>query len=310
MRTYAIKHLFSAFLILLSYSLTTSCESDDDSNATIQVSTEMIDFGDVPAGSGDVREFTVKGEGLEQVIYPSITGEFFTLSTDLLPVANVENSLTVSFAPNMDAIQQPVSATIEIVSGDISQTIAVTANIIEPEGLPVDTEVYFNDMEYGLDHNTPLSASDFEGAQVLHPTVSASYELVPFDGDPSRIRTNGQFPKCEDNTVGDTCGNAMRIVGLGTRTTISLSGFEPERSYEVSYWVRVGGSSDRSLNVTVTGDTEPAFEDWGGGDSSIYTQVIRNGIADESGDFEISFEYAQDSTGRTISVDDLRIIAK
>ncbi|PIE78984.1 MAG: hypothetical protein CSA15_05030, partial [Candidatus Delongbacteria bacterium] len=285
-----------------------SCNNEDEITQDIElVSGETLDLGDVPAGSSVTGTFTVKGVNLSLPIYLNTSDQALSLNKDFFPAANINNEAEIVFSPEITATQGSYSGSVEITSEDIVKTLNVVANIVEPVALPDDTEVYVNTMEFGLDHGSGISVSDFENADAPHSSVSVTYTLKRHQDKKSRIKVNKTSSKCNDNTVGD-CGNAVRIVGPGTKVTILLSGLEADRSYDVSYWIRPDGSSDRSMDVTVTGDTTSPTEDWGGHDDrSFYTEVTRKGIADESGNLEISFEYTADSKSRTISIDDIRV---
>ncbi|MEW4923956.1 hypothetical protein [Algibacter sp. 2305UL17-15] len=301
-------HINIVLLVVMVFSLF-SCEDKDPVTQDIElVSGETLDLGDVPAGSSGSGEFVVKGIGLGFPIFLEIEGDNFSLDKDLFPAANINNKGLVTFSPERTATQETVSAVVMLNSKDITKTINVIANIVAPEPLEVGTQVYFNNMEFGLDHGDPISSSDFADSDNTHPTVMAVYDLAPSGNNASRIRTNKTSAMCDDNSIGD-CGNAFRITGNGSVINIALSGLEAGRSYEVSYWVRPDGSSSRSMDVTVTGDTEAAFEDWGGlSDRSFYRKITRTGIADGTGNLEINFEYSSNSTSRTISVDDLKVV--
>lgn len=301
-------------LVAFAFIFFTSCKDEVGITPDITLVTgETLNLGDVPAGSSVSETFTVQGGGLRQVIYISVANGPFTLDKELFPAANIENTGTVTISTERTTTQGAVTGTIEVSSQGILKTIALTANVVKPAPLPVDTEIYFNDMEFGLDHGSDLVASAFEGTQVVHETATVQYDVSPSGNNSNRIRVNATSSKCEDNSAGD-CGNSMRFTGQGSTVNVTLSGLESDRNYEVSYWVRPGGSSDRSMDVTVTGDVETAFEDWGsgglGGDTGIYTKRIRTGIADASGNLSINFEYSANSTSRTISVEDLRVVSK
>ncbi len=299
---------FLALLVLMVFSVI-SCENKDSIAQDIElVSGETLDLGDIPAGSSGSGSFTVKGIGLGFPIFLEIEGNNFSLDKNLFPAANINNTANVSFSPELTEAQETVSAVVLINSKGINKIINVTANIVEPEPLEVGTQVYFNNMEFGLEHGDPISSNQFAGSDNTHPTVLVTYDVAPSGNNASRIKTNKTSSMCSDNLIGD-CGNAFRITGNGSIINISLSGLEAGRSYEVSYWVRPDGSSSRSMDVTVTGDTEPAFEDWGGlSDRSFYRKVVRTGIANNTGNLEINFEYSSSSTSRTISVDDLKVV--
>jgi len=287
--------------------------SCDDENTMVKdielVSGDILDLGDVPAGSSGSGVFVVKGIGLEFPMFLDIRGDNFSLDKMLFPAANINNEANVSFSPPRTATRESVSATVNITSKDINKTINVIANIVAPEPLDVNTQVYFNNMEFGLDHGEPINANDFVSSDNKHPTVMAAYSLSPSGGVPSRIKTNKTSSMCSNNSIGD-CGNAFRFTGNGTIAKISLSGLEAERNYEVSYWVRPDGSSSRSMDVTITGDTEEVFEDWGGfSDRNFYRKIERIGVADGIGSLEINFKYSSNSTSRTISIDDLKVVA-
>ena len=294
-----------ATMMLAVILMTFSC-NDNDNLITPEiniVSGETIDFGDVPAGSSGTKSFNVKGSELNLPM---------SLTKTLFPAANINNSAEIIFSPSRDQAQIGVNGIIELSSGNISKTINVIANVVKPEPLPVETEIYFNDMEFGLDHNTPATTAILAGSHVLHSTVMATYTLNKSGNNETRIRVNAQFPKCADGSAlqNSGCGNALRIVGETSSVTINLIGLEADRNYEVSYWIRPGGSSERSIDVTVTGDTEDAYENWGNNDKNKYYNRIRTGIADSDGNFQMTFEYSYNSTGRTISLEDLSVTAK
>ena len=303
-----------ATMMLAVILMTFSC-NDNDNLITPEiniVSGETIDFGDVPAGSSGTKSFNVKGSGLNLPITLNISGDKMSLTKTLFPAANINNSAEIIFSPSRDQAQIGVNGIIELSSGNISKTINVIANVVKPEPLPVETEIYFNDMEFGLDHNTPATTAILAGSHVLHSTVMATYTLNKSGNNETRIRVNAQFPKCADGSAlqNSGCGNALRIVGETSSVTINLIGLEADRNYEVSYWIRPGGSSERSIDVTVTGDTEDAYENWGNNDKNKYYNRIRTGIADSDGNFQMTFEYSYNSTGRTISLEDLSVTAK
>lgn len=307
MKLYINKTLIFLALIAL---LNISCDDKDDETISIElVSGATLDLGDVPAGSTGIGSFAVKGIGLNLPIFLEIESDQFSLDKDLFPAANINNTANVLFSPSRTATREPVSTTVMLTSGGRTETINVMANIVKPQPLAIGTQVYFNNMEFGLEHGDPVSSSNFDSSSTIDATVLFTHSVSPSGGDASRVRTNKTSSMCADNSIGD-CGNALRVVGNGTSVTVSLTGLEADRSYEVSYWVRPGGSSDRSLDVTVTGDTAPVFEDWGGfSDRSFYRKVVRTGIADSSGNIEINFEYSGSSTARTISIDDLEVVA-
>jgi len=299
------------YIILAFYTLIlslTSCEKDNSITPDILlISGETLDLGDVPAGSTGSGTFTVKGLGLGFPISLEIEGDNFSLEKDLFPAANINNSSVVIFSTEITATQGPVSATVHLSSNNVNKTINVIANIVEPEPLEAGEQVYFNNMEFGLAHEQELTLSDFSNSGYTHPVVMATYELAPQNGNNSYIRTNKTSSMCDDALIGD-CGNALRFVGMGTSVAISLSGLESGRSYSVSYWVRPDGSTDRSMDVIVTGDIEPAYEYWGAySDRSFYREVVRTGIADEAGELKINFVFSYSSTSRTISIDNLEV---
>ena len=303
-----------AFMMLPFILMTFSCD-DNDNIITPEISIvsgETIDFGDVPAGSAGTKSFNVRGSGLNLPITLNVSGDRMSITKTLFPAANINNSAEIIFSPSRDQAQVGVNGTIELSSGDISKTINVIANVVEPEPLPVETEIYFNDMEFGLDHNTPATTAILEGSHELHSSVMATYVLNKAGNNESRIRVNAQFPKCADGSAlqYSGCGNALRIVGETSSVTVNLIGLEADRNYEVSYWIRPGGSSERSLDVTITGDTEDAYENWGNNDKTKYHNKIRTGIADSDGNFQMTFQYSYNSTGRTISLEDLSVTAK
>ena len=303
-----------AFTILSFVLVVFSCEDDDNLGIPeiSVVSGETLDLGDVPAGSSANVTFIVQGAGLDLPITLNVTGNNMSMSKTLFPAANIKNSAQIIFSPSRDDSQVAVSGSIELSSGDTSKIINIIANIIKPEPLPIDTEIYFNDMDFDLDHNTPVTKAILESSHKLNSTVMATYILNKSGNNESRIRVNAQFPKCADGSAlqNSGCGNALRIVGETSSVKIGLIGLEADRNYEVSYWIRPGGSSERSLDVTVTGDTEDAYENWGGNDKTKYHNKIRTGVADSDGNFQMTFQYSFNSTGRTISIDDLSVIAK
>ncbi len=285
------KYIVLILILTTGLFINLSCNNEDEIVKDIElVSGETLDLSDVPAGSSVVGAFTVKGVNLSLPIYLKTSDKALSLNKDFFPAANINNKAEVVFSPEKTATQGSYSGSIEITSEEIVKTLNVIANIVEPVGLPDNTEVYVNTMEFGLDHGSGISISDFEKADVLHPSVSVTYTLKRHQGKKSRIKVNKTSSKCNDKAIGD-CGNAVRIVGTGTKITILLSGLEAGRSYGVSYWIRPDGSSDRSMDVTVTGDTTSPTEDWGGySDRSFYREVTRKGVADESGNLKISFE--------------------
>lgn len=280
------------------------------STPILTVDPTSIDFGEVEPGSTQSREFILTGSRLTSGVTLLTTGAGLSVDVTSIDEANGDNTITVTFEPADDATEGPYSGSVQITDGgSASVTLSVVAEITEVfTGLPVGTVVYANDMEFGNDHEADAVQSDFEEADETHSTVSVGYTLIPNNDNPNRIRTNKTSSRCADNSIGD-CGNALRFTGNGSTVNIALSGLEAGRSYEVSYWVRPDGSSDRSMDVTVTGDTSDAFEDWGGfTDRGFYREVVRTGVADGSGNLSINFEYSFDSTSRTISIDDLEVV--
>ncbi len=281
------------------------------STPTLIFGTSSIDFGEVIPGSSQSRDFTLTGARLTTGVTLSANGSGLSVDPAVIDDANGDNTITVTLAPADDAPEGVFNGSIEVSDGTITETLPVVASVTNVViGLPVGTVVYSNDMEFGLDHEADATESDFSNAGMTDPTVSVAYSIMPRNDVTNRIRTNKTSSRCPDNSIGD-CGNAMRFTGMGSTVNIALSGLEAGRSYEVSYWVRPDGSSDRSMDVTVTGDTSPAFENWGGfDDRSFYRQVTRTGVADGSGNLEINFEFSFDNTSRTISIDDLEVVAQ
>ncbi|MEM8566139.1 MAG: choice-of-anchor D domain-containing protein [Bacteroidota bacterium] len=280
------------------------------STPTLTVDPATIDFGEVAPGSIQSREFTLTGSRLTSGVTLSATGDGLTLDLNSIDEANGDNTITITFEPPEGTAEGPFNGSVNISDGGSAvATVSIVAEITEVfTGLPVGTLVYANDMEFGNDHEADAVVSDFEEADELHPTVAVAYTLIPNNDNPNRIRTNKTSSRCPDNSIGD-CGNALRFTGNGSTVNIALSGLEAGRSYEVSYWVRPDGSSDRSMDVAVTGDTSDAFENWGGfSDRDFYREVVRTGVADGSGNLSINFEYSFDSTTRTISIDDLEVV--
>lgn len=281
------------------------------STPTLMFSTASLDFGEVEPGSSQSRDFTLTGARLTTGVTISATGAGLSVVPASLDDANGENTITVTYEPADDAPEGVFNGSIEVSDGAAaSETLPVVATVTNVVvGLPVGTVVYSNAMEFGLDHEADATESDFSNAGMTDPTVSVAYSIMPRNDVTNRIRTNKTSSRCPDNSIGD-CGNAMRFTGMGSTVNIALSGLEAGRSYEVSYWVRPDGSTDRSMDVTVTGDTSPATEDWGGlTDRSFYREETRTGVADSSGNLEINFEFSSDSTSRTISIDDLEVVA-
>ncbi len=332
--------IYVSFLAAILCVSLSSCEDDDSPEKDIILLTgDVVNLGEVPAGSTGQGDFSVKGQSLTRPITLSIAGEdfsigrFYQLGTTndvniqtsdfgesvLFAAANIVNNGRVLFMPDRSD-RGPVSTTVDITTEGISKTLQVTANVVEPLPLEEGTVVYANGFEFGIEDGTAVGNGEIGIDQQTDPSVIA-ISTVALSTDPDNLgqerdlRSDDDFARCPDNTFDPPCGDVLELRRVGTTLNIELLGLEPGRTFTITYYVLPGGNSSRGLNVTVTGDTSPIFDDLGGlgGRSAGYQEFTRTGIPDENGRLNINIVYTNDGTnsggGRSLAFDDISVVA-
>ena len=261
------------------------------------------------------------------------------MSQTVFPIANASNTVTLTFAPSLDATLGAVSGEITVTAGDLTKTITLTANVTAPPiaFLESGTVIFSSDFEMGNvsdssdpnGHGSALTAEDLGSTGSTYEGLTVSYVVTNYDdGDETTedigARVQSQRGLCIETAVDGVanadnnddsdgnCGNAFSIQGAGTSVEITVSGLEAGQPASVSYWLRLHGSSERGLDASFTGGetVDHAFTD-GTGDSGIYTMYSITGAADENGVlvFKVEADLPEGTYSRGISVDGVTIVA-
>ncbi|MFT6865658.1 MAG: hypothetical protein ACJA08_000481 [Cyclobacteriaceae bacterium] len=317
-----------------------SCSEDEPApDPVVTLSASSLAFGDVQAGVTATKEFTVTGENITGTVTLSVTGKGFSLSQTVFPIANALNTVTLTFAPSLEATLGAVTGEITVSSGDLTEIIDVTANVtaVPITFLDAGTVIYSSGFEMGKSstsgdggHGSELFVEDLESAGTVMEGLTVAYAITHYnDGDDTNTdigaRVQSQRAMCTDTAsdgVADAdnnddtdgnCGNAFSVQGPGTSVEIAVSGLEAGQPATVTYWLRLHGSSERGLDASFTGgDTmDNAFTD-GTGDSGIYTMYTINGTADIDGNlkFKIEADLPEGTYSRGIAVDEVSIAAR
>lgn len=331
------KHYFLAFLLLVTIGVI-SCEdnSEEPTPPMLTVSETSIDLGDVFAGAFTTADFTVSGENIVGGVTLEVTGEGYSLNNTSFIVANNDNTATITFSPAADAAVGTSSATITVTAGELSETISVTANVVEAPStfLESGTEIYVNDFEFGYvdeGHLDSLTTEALDTVAIVLEGVTAVHSIATYREGAFGATFQVNFSMCDDtasdgtadadNTDNDfSCGNAIAIQGAvapeSASVEFALSGLEPGQPAIVTYWLRPNANLERGLAASFTGgetvnhlfDNEDGSVD---GYNRTYTQYSITGTADDNGNllFKCEAFAPEGNTSRATSIDNVVITA-